>query len=80
MNKEQEIKVLAKSFDYVEQIILSSYREDNELLTKSNIINELAKLLKEADDEIDRLALKDAEKKLNSLSFDEIAEIYDTLN
>ena len=79
MDNETRILILEKSFNYLEEIIGECYVEDDEKQTFENIDNKIAELLKTTKEDIDRQAIYDAMKKLEAFSFDEIAEIYDTL-
>lgn len=79
MDNETRILILEKSFNYVEEIITECYVEDDEKQTFAKIDNKIAELLKTTKEDIDRQAIYDAMKKLETLSFEEIAEIYDTL-
>ena len=79
MDNETRILILEKSFNYLEEIIGECYVEDDEKQTFENIDNKIAELLKTTKEDIDRQAIYDAMKKLEAFSFEEIAEIYDTL-
>ena len=80
MSDEERIAILEKSFDFLEQIILKAYVEDDEVTTRENILKVAKQIFEKSKSELDRLALKDALEKLDDFSFMDIAEIYDSLN
>lgn len=79
MDNETRILILEKSFNYLEEIIGECYVEDDEKQTFENIDNKIAELLKTTKEDIDRQAIYDAMRKLEAFSFEEIADIYDTI-
>ncbi len=79
MNNEEEIKILEKSFDLMEKFIINCYVKNDERSTRLNIKDTAKALKKACKNEIDLKALMEAVKKLDSLSFLEIEEIYDIL-
>lgn len=80
MSDEERIAILEKSFDFLEQIILKAYVEDDEVTTRENILKVAKQIFEKSKSELDRLALKDALEKLDNFSFMDIAEIYDSHN
>ena len=74
------IEILERAFNLVEEVILKCYKENDEKNTLDNIAKYLDDLERKAKTKKDALVLKDARRKFDALSYDEIAELYELLN
>ena len=82
MNKddnELRIKVLERSFDYLGQLIIKCYVENDEKATRENINKMIKEFEAECTNEIDAEAIKESLRRANNLTFVELGEMYDIL-
>ena len=73
------IKVLERAFNLMEEIILKCYEENDEKATRENIKKYLDDFESKVNNKEDFCVMKDARAKLDALSYQEMAEIYEIL-
>lgn len=79
-DNKTRIKILERSFDIMEEVIIKGFVEDDEKKTRKNFATILAEKRKSLVTEVDQKALQEVDYKLGNLTYIEISEIYDIIN
>lgn len=75
----EKVKILEGAFNLMETLIANCYKENDEKGTRTNFAKALDDLESKAKTKIDKAIIKDTRAKLDSLSFDEIGELYELI-